>query len=65
SIHPKQIATLHEVFSPSAEEVAHARRIVAAFEEAATGLVVIDGKLIEKPVLRAMERILERAARVG
>jgi len=65
SIHPKQIATLHEVFSPSAEEIAHARRIVAAFEEAATGLVVIDGKLIEKPVLRAMERILERAARVG
>ena len=65
SIHPKQIATIHEVFSPSAAEIEHARRIVAAFDEAATGLVVIDGKLIEKPVLRAMERTLERAARVG
>ena len=65
SIHPKQIATLHEIFSPSAQELEHARRIVAAFEEAATGLVVIDGKLIEKPVLRAMERILERARRMG
>jgi len=65
SIHPKQIASLHEVFSPSDAEVEHARRIVAAFEEAATGLVVIDGKLIEKPVLRAMERLLERARRVG
>jgi len=53
------------VFSPSAAEIEHARRIVAAFDEAATGLVVIDGKLIEKPVLRAMERTLERAARVG
>jgi len=56
---------IHEVFSPSDDEVAHARPIVAAFEEAGTGFVVIDGKLIEKPVLRAMERILERAARVG
>ena len=63
SIHPKQIGDLHAVFSPSAEELEHARRIVAAFEEAATGLVVIDGKLIEKPVLRAMERTLERARR--
>ena len=35
-----------------------ARRIVGAFEEADGGLVVIDGKLIEKPVLRSMYRIL-------
>ncbi len=65
AIHPRQIAPLHAVFSPSADEVAHARRVVAAFEEAGTGLVVIDGKLVEKPVLRAMERVLERARRLG
>ena len=63
AIHPRQIPILHDVFSPSPDEVAHARRIVDAFEEAATGLVVIDGKLIERPVLRAMERILDRAGR--
>lgn len=58
SIHPKQIAILNDIFTPDDATVAHARRILAAFEEADTGLVVVDGKLIEKPVLREMRRIL-------
>ncbi len=65
SIHPKQIAALNQVFTPSEEEIARARRIIAAFEEADTGLVVIDGKLIEKPVLRDMHRILAIAERIS
>ena len=64
SIHPKQIAALNEVFTPTADEIAKARRITKTFEEADTGLVVIDGKLIEKPVLRDMYRILAIAARI-
>ena len=58
SIHPKQIHALNEVFTPSEQEIKKAKRIVSAFEEADTGLIVIDGKLIEKPVLREMYRIL-------
>jgi len=58
SIHPRQIAALNEVFTPSEEQIARARRIIAEFEAADTGLVVIDGKLIEKPVLREMYRIV-------
>ena len=58
SIHPKQIQALNEVFTPSEQEIKKAKRIVSAFEEADTGLIVIDGKLIEKPVLREMYRIL-------
>lgn len=65
SVHPKQIAALNAVFTPSEAEVARARRIIAAFEEADTGLVVIDGKLIEKPVLRDMYRIVAIADRMG
>lgn len=65
AIHPKQIADLNEVFTPSAEEVARARKVVIAFEEANTGLVVVDGKLIEKPVVREMQRILSVADRAG
>lgn len=65
SIHPKQIAILNEVFTPSEAQIAHARRIIDAFEQADTGLVVIDGKLIEKPVLRDMHRILAIAARIS
>ncbi|OED39837.1 hypothetical protein AB833_13730 [Chromatiales bacterium (ex Bugula neritina AB1)] len=61
SVHPKQIAALNGVFTPSEEEIARARRVMQTFEEADTGLVVIDGKLIEKPVLRDMYRILSIA----
>ena len=65
AVHPKQIESLNEVFTPSAEQIAKARRIIAEFEAADTGLVLIDGKLIEKPVLREMHRIMAIADRVG
>jgi len=65
SIHPKQVPILNEIFSPTADEIAHAERIVEAFDKAETGLVVVDGKLIEKPVLRSMHRLLAVAERVG
>jgi (S)-citramalyl-CoA lyase len=65
SIHPKQIAALNEVFTPSVDQIVRARRIIAEFEAADTGLVVIDGKLIEKPVLRDMHRIVAIADRMG
>ena len=58
SIHPKQIDALNKVFTPTEEEINRAKKIVSTFEKADTGLVVIDGKLIEKPVLRDMYRIL-------
>jgi (S)-citramalyl-CoA lyase len=64
SIHPKQIAALNDVFTPSADEIDRARRVIQTFEEADTGLVVIDGKLIEKPVLRDMYRIISIADRM-
>ena len=56
SIHPKQINVLNEIFTPSMEEISKAKKIVDQFNESNTGLVVIDGKLIEKPVLREMQR---------
>lgn len=65
AIHPKQIPALNAVFTPSADEITRARRIIREFEAADTGLVVIDGKLIEKPVLREMSRILAIADRIG
>ena len=56
SIHPKQINILNEVFTPSKEEIIKAKKIIDQFNASDTGLVVIDGKLIEKPVLREMKR---------
>ena len=65
AVHPRQIEVLNAVFTPSVDRIARARRIIAEFEAADTGLVVIDGKLIEKPVLREMHRIVAIAARIG
>ncbi|WP_085632602.1 HpcH/HpaI aldolase/citrate lyase family protein [Marivita cryptomonadis] len=65
SVHPKQIAVLNQVFTPPADKIARARRIIVEFEAADTGLVVIDGKLIEKPVLREMYRVVAIADRMG
>ncbi len=56
SIHPKQIKILNEVFTPPQNEIIKAKKIIDQFKESDTGLVVIDGKLIEKPVLREMQR---------
>ena len=58
SIHPKQIPIINSIFTPSSEEIEHALRIIEEFEKADSGLVVVDGKLIEKPVLREMKRKL-------
>ncbi len=65
AIHPKQISPLNEIFSPDEATVAHAKHILRAFADAGTGLVVVDGKLIEKPVLREMHRIVAIAERVA
>jgi len=49
-IHPKTIATANAIFAPAAEEVAQARRVVAAYAEAVAagkGVVLVDGRLIE------------------
>ena len=65
SVHPKQIAALNEVFTPSSDQIFRARRIIKEFAAADTGLLVVDGKLIEKPVLRDMLRIVTIADRMG
>lgn len=63
AIHPKQLEVITETFTPSAEEVAEARRIVDAFEAHDRGLLVMNGRLVEKPVIVRMQRILATAAR--
>jgi len=65
AIHPKQLPVIERVFTPGEAEIAYARRVVDAFETAGTGLVVIDNKLIEKPVLRSMLRTLAIAETFG
>ena len=65
SIHPKQINILNEVFTPSKDEITKAKKVIDQFNASDTGLVVIDGKLIEKPVLREMQRRILVAEKIG
>jgi citrate lyase beta subunit len=58
-IHPSQIAPVHAVFTPTEAEIARARRVLDAFEAAGGGAALLDGKLIEKPLIRAAMRTLE------
>ncbi|MBI1397330.1 MAG: CoA ester lyase [Betaproteobacteria bacterium] len=65
SIHPSQLAAIHEAFTPSREQLEKARRVCAAFEENTSGLVVVDNELIELPVVRSYYRMLAIAERIA
>ena len=59
-IHPGQIAACNEMFSPAPEEVAWARKIIAAFalpENAAKGVITVDGRMVERLHLAMAERV--------
>jgi citrate lyase subunit beta/citryl-CoA lyase len=62
AIHPAQIDMIHEIFSPLPAEIDHARRVVAAFEEAARlgrGSTSLDGKVVDVPVVKRARALLE------
>jgi len=63
-IHPAQIQTVQAAFTPSDEEIAWAKGIVAAFDEyqrQGRGVFALEGRLVELPHIRAAQRILARA----
>ncbi len=64
-LHPTNIGTVNACFTPSTDEIARAREIVALFDASPTGLVVHNGKLIEAPVVRAMQNVLNIARLTG
>jgi citrate lyase subunit beta/citryl-CoA lyase len=68
AIHPAQVEALNRVFSPSEEEIAEARRIIAAYEEAAArgiGAVSVDGRMVDEPIVRSARDLLALAADTG
>ncbi len=64
AIHPDQVALINAAFTPSADEVAEARDIVAAFEaQPDAGVLSVAGKMVDRPHLVQARRVLERASR--
>ncbi|MDQ3678309.1 MAG: CoA ester lyase [Actinomycetota bacterium] len=66
AIHPAQVAALNELFTPSEEEVEHARAVIDALEQAERegghGAVALDGEMLDEAVRVAALRVLARAA---
>jgi len=64
-IHPAQIAPANTAFSPGADEIAWAARIVEAYEAAPRGALVVDGRMVDAPIVAQARRVLARARRGG
>ena len=62
AIHPDQVGVIQRAFSPTADEVAHARRVIEAFRATpGAGTVGLDGQMLDKPHLTQAERVLALA----
>jgi len=65
AIHPRQLPILHDVFTPSDEEVAWAHQVLSAFDAAGgAALALPDGEFVDLPVAERARRLLELAASV-
>jgi citrate lyase subunit beta-like protein len=67
-IHPNQVEPVQMAFTPNEQAIANARRIVeefAASEKAGKGAFALDGKMIDRPLVRNAEKVLERAKAAG
>lgn len=62
AIHPDQVEPINAAFTPSAADVAWAKRVLAAFDESpGAGVASLDGKMLDRPHYRAAQRVLARA----
>jgi citrate lyase beta subunit len=61
-VHPDQVPVANELFTPSADEVARAERIVAAFSQAearGAAAVEVDGQMVDYPIVHRAQALLE------
>ncbi|MCG8483762.1 MAG: citrate (pro-3S)-lyase subunit beta [Clostridia bacterium] len=63
-INPRQIEIIHRIFTPTEEEINKSMRIIQAIKEAesrGSGVVNLDGKMIDKPIVQRAQRIIDLA----
>ena len=63
AIHPSQVPIINKAFTPDPKMVAEAKKIIGIFEKSENGIAVVDGKLLEKPLIRSMYRTLALSER--
>jgi len=63
AIHPDQVGIIHEVFTPSPQEIDWAKRVIATFEgNPGSGVLTLDGKMLDRPHLVLARRLMSRVA---
>ena len=64
-IHPTQLETVNSAFTPTQEEIRQARKIVDASEAQGSGAIVVDGRMVDKPVVDMAKRTVAMAGNQG
>jgi len=67
-IHPSQVTIANEMYTPAREEVDYAQKVLSRWQAARAqglGVFTLDDKMVDAPLVRAQERVLERARRAG
>jgi len=67
-IHPNQVPVTQEAFTPSLDAIAYAKRVVESFEASqkeGKGAYALDGKMIDMPLLKNAQKVLDRAKAAG
>lgn len=67
-IHPRQVNAVQQVFTPTAAQIDRARRLIAehdSHQAAGTGVFTFEGKMVDMPMVRAAQSVLERARAAG
>jgi citrate lyase subunit beta/citryl-CoA lyase len=68
AIHPAQLEIINETFSPSAEEIEYARRVMEAWDAAESGgrgSLALDGRMVDVPVVKRAQNLLALAEAIG
>lgn len=68
AIHPRQVAVIQQVFTPTAAQIDRARQLIDqhdAHQAAGTGVFTFEGKMVDMPMIRAAQSVLERARAAG
>ena len=65
AIHPGQVGAIQEAFSPTPDEIAWARKISDAYDQGGEGVLVVEGRVVERPVIASARRIIALAKQMG
>ena len=68
AIHPAQLEPIHHIFTPTPERIAAAKRLLQAFNNhkaQGKGVFTLDGKMVDMPMVRAAQKIIDKAQQIG